>query len=212
MMVTGNGVDLNVDDANLGSVILAGAGGLFVGNEGPNEATPEPAKNLWDQIHQEFQYFGELHRLISSHPNVVPISITSLSLTRTQTVYPQPPSPTASTAGEPPSIPTRAVTPSPSLPEHRPPPSGYIPRSQAFNHDSSPLNGPEATNDLSPPLPGQALTFAPKPSGSRKEKGKPALKPQPLQLSTLSKKLVSHAGKSSVPKRGWEELLISFQE
>ncbi|KIO27436.1 hypothetical protein M407DRAFT_23362 [Tulasnella calospora MUT 4182] len=39
MMVTGNGVNLNVDDANLGEIVLAGAGGLFVGAEGPDEAT-----------------------------------------------------------------------------------------------------------------------------------------------------------------------------
>ncbi|KAG8917751.1 hypothetical protein FRC01_002227 [Tulasnella sp. 417] len=63
MMVTGNGVNLNVDDANLGEALLAGAGGLFVGTGGPDEETPEPAKNLWEQIQQEFPYF-ELHQLI----------------------------------------------------------------------------------------------------------------------------------------------------
>lgn len=47
MMVTGNGVNLNVDDANIGEAVLAGAGELFVGAGGPDEATPEPARNLW---------------------------------------------------------------------------------------------------------------------------------------------------------------------
>ncbi|KAG9023022.1 hypothetical protein FS837_006039 [Tulasnella sp. UAMH 9824] len=203
MMVTGNGVELNVDDANLGEAVLSGAGGLFVGAGGPDEDTSEPAKNLWDQILQEFPYFGELHRLISSRPNVIPISITSLGPTGTQTVYPQPPSPTATTTGEPPSVPTPAITQTSFLSDDIPPPSGYLPPSQALDRDSS-----------SPP-PGSATPLpipAPKPSSNRKEKGKKALKPQPPQPSTLSKKLVSHAGKSSGPKRGWEEALISLQE
>ncbi|KAG8917862.1 hypothetical protein FRC00_013132 [Tulasnella sp. 408] len=211
MMVTGNGVNLNVDDANLGEVVRASAGGLFVGAKGPDEATPEPAKNLWDQIHQEFQYFGELHRLISSRPNVIPISITSLGPTGTQTVHPQPPSPTTTTAGKPPSVPTPAVTQSPFLSDDIPPPSGYLPHSQPSDYDSSPPNGPEPTNN--PTGPATPLSVpAPKPSSNRKEKGKKALKPQPPQPSTLSTKLVSHAGKSSGPKRGWEEALISLQE
>ncbi|KIO26185.1 hypothetical protein M407DRAFT_24519 [Tulasnella calospora MUT 4182] len=211
MMVTGNGVNLNVDDANLGEVVLAGAGGLFVGAGGPDEATPEPAKNLWDQINQEFQYFGELHRLISSRPNVIPISITTLGPAGTQTVYPQPPSSTATTTGQPPSIPTPSVTQSTFVSDVRPPPSGYLPNSQASDRDPSPPNGLEATNNSSPPPPGPATPLpvpAPKPSSNRKK----ALKPQPPQPSTLSKKLVSHVGKSSGPKRGWEEALISFQE
>ncbi|KAF9787449.1 hypothetical protein BJ322DRAFT_723306 [Thelephora terrestris] len=43
--------------------------------DGPDETTPEYAMNLWEEIHQEFPWFGALHRILSSRPNIVPPAI-----------------------------------------------------------------------------------------------------------------------------------------
>ncbi|KAG6818436.1 hypothetical protein H0H93_004995 [Arthromyces matolae] len=49
----------------------------YVPPEGPNENTTFEAKNIWDEIKLEFEFFPRLHGLLSTRPNVTPIAVTT---------------------------------------------------------------------------------------------------------------------------------------
>ncbi|KAF9521502.1 hypothetical protein CPB83DRAFT_778620, partial [Crepidotus variabilis] len=50
---------------------------FYIPPEGPSAGTSSHAKNLWETIVAEFPYFSQLHRLLSSRPNIMPIVITT---------------------------------------------------------------------------------------------------------------------------------------
>lgn len=98
----------------VGSVNEGGAihNECLVPADGPDGATPEHAVNLWsefivgmqiisifiyhttEEIHEEFPWFGALHRILSSRPNVVPPAIvTGVGPTGREIVYNNPPPP-----------------------------------------------------------------------------------------------------------------------
>ncbi|KAJ7184067.1 hypothetical protein C8R46DRAFT_882667 [Mycena filopes] len=49
----------------------------YIPTEGPHHDTPEAAKNLWALITKDFPFFAELHKFLSTRPNVVPPVITT---------------------------------------------------------------------------------------------------------------------------------------
>ncbi|KAJ7259051.1 hypothetical protein C8J57DRAFT_1340749 [Mycena rebaudengoi] len=51
----------------------------YIPSNGPDTTTTEEAKNLWDEITNEFPFFPTFHRLVSTRPNVnPPVIITGL--------------------------------------------------------------------------------------------------------------------------------------
>ncbi|KAG8905570.1 hypothetical protein FRC01_008306 [Tulasnella sp. 417] len=97
MTVTGGGLSLeSVDDDQLADALeeAAGVSRLYVPPEGPSQDTSSEARNLWEEINNQFPFFAELHRLIGTRPNMIPISITTGTGPRgSTTIHPQPPSP-----------------------------------------------------------------------------------------------------------------------
>ncbi|KAE9406842.1 hypothetical protein BT96DRAFT_987109, partial [Gymnopus androsaceus JB14] len=66
---------------------------FYIGVNGPDEDTPEEAKNLWNAIVKRFPFFPRLHALFSALPNVNPPAITTgFGPNGRSTVYYQPPS------------------------------------------------------------------------------------------------------------------------
>ncbi|KIM68061.1 hypothetical protein SCLCIDRAFT_999323 [Scleroderma citrinum Foug A] len=49
----------------------------FIEAGGPNESTPEEAKNIWDDIVSQFPFFPDLHRIWATKPNKNPIAVTT---------------------------------------------------------------------------------------------------------------------------------------
>ncbi|KAJ6447637.1 hypothetical protein DFH09DRAFT_1386296, partial [Mycena vulgaris] len=74
LRVTGGGVGAPEDSgADGGHQYLD----YYIPEDGPHHDTPVAAVNLWEQLNQEFPYFSELHKFLSTRPNVVPPLITT---------------------------------------------------------------------------------------------------------------------------------------
>ncbi|KAJ7036203.1 hypothetical protein C8F04DRAFT_1258313 [Mycena alexandri] len=43
----------------------------YIPHDGPHHDTPQAAKNIWEQINNDFPYFSELHKFLSTRPNIV---------------------------------------------------------------------------------------------------------------------------------------------
>ncbi|RXW12065.1 hypothetical protein EST38_g13789 [Candolleomyces aberdarensis] len=65
---------------------------FYIHANGPDENTPERAKNIWDEITATFPFFPHLHQSLGTRPNVGPIVVaTPLGPNGGQTVWLQPP-------------------------------------------------------------------------------------------------------------------------
>ncbi|KAG1729753.1 hypothetical protein EDB19DRAFT_1913186 [Suillus lakei] len=64
----------------------------YIPTSGPDDSTPKHIKSIWDEIVLKFVYFPELHRMLSSRPNVTPIVITTGVPAGRKTVHYQAPS------------------------------------------------------------------------------------------------------------------------
>ncbi|KAG6906381.1 hypothetical protein DXG01_014196 [Tephrocybe rancida] len=49
----------------------------YIPAEGPNETTTAEAKNIWDKIQEQFEFFPRLHQILSTCPNITPIAVTT---------------------------------------------------------------------------------------------------------------------------------------
>ncbi|KAG1717777.1 hypothetical protein EDB19DRAFT_1839214 [Suillus lakei] len=49
----------------------------YIPMSGPHDSTLKHVKSIWDEIVSKFPYFPELHHMLSTHPNVTPIVITT---------------------------------------------------------------------------------------------------------------------------------------
>ncbi|KAG1790148.1 hypothetical protein EV424DRAFT_1619190 [Suillus variegatus] len=49
----------------------------YVPTSGPDDSTPMNIKSIWDEIVSKFPFFPDLHRMLSTRPNVTPIVITT---------------------------------------------------------------------------------------------------------------------------------------
>ncbi|KIK34680.1 hypothetical protein CY34DRAFT_17552 [Suillus luteus UH-Slu-Lm8-n1] len=49
----------------------------YIPTSGPDNSTPMNIKSIWDEIVSKFPFFLDLHRMLSTHPNVTPIVITT---------------------------------------------------------------------------------------------------------------------------------------
>ncbi|KAF8156973.1 hypothetical protein B0H34DRAFT_711425 [Crassisporium funariophilum] len=49
----------------------------YIPANGPDESTTDRARNLWDQINEEFPFFPVLHRLLCTRPNFNPPAVTT---------------------------------------------------------------------------------------------------------------------------------------
>ncbi|KAG6809091.1 hypothetical protein H0H93_016119, partial [Arthromyces matolae] len=88
LRVTGGGLDDGEKDAEG----TAAAQSFYISSNGPDEDTPEQAKNLWDIIVRDFEFFPRLHNLYAARPNVVPIAITTgVGPRGSETIWVQPP-------------------------------------------------------------------------------------------------------------------------
>ncbi|KAG1735302.1 uncharacterized protein EDB91DRAFT_1250517 [Suillus paluster] len=50
---------------------------FYIGADGPDTNSSEEAKNLWDQIKNDFPFFPDLHHIFAARPNITPIAITT---------------------------------------------------------------------------------------------------------------------------------------
>ncbi|KAJ7037114.1 hypothetical protein C8F04DRAFT_953193, partial [Mycena alexandri] len=71
---TGGGVGAPEDDEGTGVHHYLD---YYIPHDGPHHDTPVAAVNLWEQINKDFPYFSELHKFLSTRPNVVPPVITT---------------------------------------------------------------------------------------------------------------------------------------
>ncbi|KAF8577568.1 hypothetical protein K439DRAFT_1364479, partial [Ramaria rubella] len=71
---TGGGIGdtENIDEDEMGEQLW-----FYMPADGPDDHTSEEARNLWEQITKEFEFFPALHALMATWPNVTPISITT---------------------------------------------------------------------------------------------------------------------------------------
>lgn len=49
----------------------------YIPPDGPDATTNIEARNIWDEIQNEFTFFSTLHRFLSTCPNVTPIAVTT---------------------------------------------------------------------------------------------------------------------------------------
>ncbi|KAH7918100.1 hypothetical protein BV22DRAFT_1051964 [Leucogyrophana mollusca] len=66
---------------------------FYIGADGPDDNTPNDAKNIWEKIKRDFVFFLELHRIFAARPNVTPIAVTTgIGPDGKKTLHMQPPS------------------------------------------------------------------------------------------------------------------------
>ncbi|KAG8911345.1 hypothetical protein FRC01_005761 [Tulasnella sp. 417] len=220
MIATGGGLK-NLRDEQLVDALqkVSGTSPLYVPPEGPTEDTTEEGRNLWEEINKKFIFFGRLHSLVATRPNMNPISITTgAGPLGSTTIHPQPPSPgvyatqTGSSDGwdgfsnhaysfsgpDPFSVPGSDFI---NQLDGRFPPLANISTQAAVPTTlSSPASLPASQHAPATPAPNQAPA-----------KGK-AFKPQPPKVSTLSEAIIKKAAKRKSEKKGVEEVLISIHK
>ncbi|KAG6904569.1 hypothetical protein DXG01_009009 [Tephrocybe rancida] len=49
----------------------------YIPPEGPDQSATVEAQNIWDEINKDFPFFPNLHRFLSTRPNVTPIAVTT---------------------------------------------------------------------------------------------------------------------------------------
>ncbi|KIO22286.1 hypothetical protein M407DRAFT_28160 [Tulasnella calospora MUT 4182] len=224
MIATGGGLK-NLRDEQLVEALqkVSGTSALYVPPEGPTEDTTEEGRNLWEDINKKFIFFGRLHSLVATRPNMNPISITTgagpLGAT---TIHPQPPSPGAYASG------TGSSDGWDGLSDHVYAFSGTDPFSVPGSDFLGQLSGsfpapglPSLANISTPAIPAtlsspvslptsQHAPAAPAPSQAP-AKGK-VFKPQPPKASTLSEAVIKKAAKRKSEKKGLEEVLIHIHK
>ncbi|KAJ7113279.1 hypothetical protein C8R43DRAFT_961647 [Mycena crocata] len=182
----------------------------YIPAEGPDATTTVQAKNLWDEIMNDFPFFATFHRLVSTRPNVnPPVIITGVGPNGRRITHMQAPS-TASYGPFPdhlidPALPGPAAT-SP------PPPPPQTPRSVR----SASLISWEATPQKSHHSP-----RSPRPlRASDKENLRPAtekkvkVKVKAESSPNLSQAIIAaRASVNKIPaKRSFEEMLVGIHE
>ncbi|KAG2122243.1 hypothetical protein DEU56DRAFT_746050, partial [Suillus clintonianus] len=50
---------------------------FYIGANGPDATSTEEAKNLWEEIKNDFPFFADLHQIFAARPNVTPIAVTT---------------------------------------------------------------------------------------------------------------------------------------
>ncbi|KAH6871176.1 hypothetical protein BKA70DRAFT_1241941 [Coprinopsis sp. MPI-PUGE-AT-0042] len=132
LCVTGGGL---TDD--LGSNVQNGVVIDRVTAAGPNETTPPSARNLWDQIRQEWPLFPAFHQHLGSRPNVSPVVITTaLGPNGQETVWLQRHQSTAPSPSQLPAAPSSSSTSATNVPSHDSQ-SGLASGNRAFATDLS---------------------------------------------------------------------------
>ncbi|KAL4070612.1 hypothetical protein J3A83DRAFT_4526360 [Scleroderma citrinum] len=72
LTITGEGIDPDSEDGTDLQTFR-----YFIEAGGPNESTPEQAKNIWDDIVSQFPFFPDLHHIWATKPNKNPIAVTT---------------------------------------------------------------------------------------------------------------------------------------
>lgn len=72
LTITGEGIDPDSEDGADSQTCS-----YFIEAGGPDENTPEQAKNIWDDIISQFPFFPDLHRIWATKPNKNPIAVTT---------------------------------------------------------------------------------------------------------------------------------------
>ncbi|KAG8957815.1 hypothetical protein FRC05_009568 [Tulasnella sp. 425] len=231
MIATGGGLK-NLRDEQLLEALhkVSGTSPLYVPPEGPTEETTDEGRNLWEDINKKFIFFGRLHSLVATRPNMNPISITTgAGPLGSTTLHPQPPSPDAYVTGTGsskgwdglsnsdfaysfPGADPFSVTGSDFLNQlggSFPPPSGL----PALSNTSTQVTQSAISSSLSTPasLPTSQLAPAAPASSQASAKGK-VFKPQPPKVSSLSEAVIKKAAKRKSEKKGLEEVLISIHK
>ncbi|KDQ17749.1 hypothetical protein BOTBODRAFT_646914 [Botryobasidium botryosum FD-172 SS1] len=100
----------------------------YIPAAGPQDDTPQEAKNLWDKIIQEFEFFPRLHNLMCARPNVIPICLsTGVGPKGKETVFIQPRNPDLAGNGtSPEKLSSDAPASSPSKPGRAPKESTFL--------------------------------------------------------------------------------------
>ncbi|KAF8882601.1 hypothetical protein CPB84DRAFT_1790749 [Gymnopilus junonius] len=73
--VTGGGIGGNDEDPAQ-SESQEDSVSYFIG-DGPDDATPSKARNIWEKINRTFPFFAEMHRYLCGHPNAIPPLVTT---------------------------------------------------------------------------------------------------------------------------------------
>ncbi|KAG5649379.1 hypothetical protein H0H81_004193 [Sphagnurus paluster] len=121
LIETGGGIR-NEPDENSGGDSAESTLSFYIYSDGPNDETPDFARNLWDAIIAEFPFFPVLHRMFGARPNVVPILVsTGVGPNGGQTIWYQPPDdsvidPALRSSPQPITPPNLLQTPIPSSP------------------------------------------------------------------------------------------------
>ncbi|KAF7984965.1 hypothetical protein HWV62_9911 [Athelia sp. TMB] len=76
LQVTGGGIDNPAED-EADQDIPDQFMDFYIGAAGPNDETPDHAKNLWANIESDFPFFPQLHAIIGSRPNHIPPAVTT---------------------------------------------------------------------------------------------------------------------------------------
>ncbi|KAF8900242.1 hypothetical protein CPB84DRAFT_1847304 [Gymnopilus junonius] len=74
--VTGGGIGGNDEDPAQ-SESQEDSVSYFIGADGPDDATPSKARNIWEKINRTFPFFAEMHRYLCSRPNAIPPLVTT---------------------------------------------------------------------------------------------------------------------------------------
>ncbi|KAF8868477.1 hypothetical protein CPB84DRAFT_1969532 [Gymnopilus junonius] len=74
--VTGGGIGGNDEDPAQ-SESQEDSVSYFIGADGPDDATPSKARNIWEKINRTFPFFAEMHRYLCGHPNAIPPLVTT---------------------------------------------------------------------------------------------------------------------------------------
>ncbi|KAJ7238943.1 hypothetical protein C8J57DRAFT_1478547 [Mycena rebaudengoi] len=172
----------------------------YIPCNGPDETTTTEAKNLWDEIMNEFPFFATFHRLVSTRPNVnPPVIITGVGPGGRRITHIQPPS---APSHEP--FPDHLIDP--SLHGRVATPLLQSPRSV---RSGTPISW-EATPTKSARRPLQILDKENKPPQTEKKKNKVKMESSPNLSHAI---LAARASVSKVPaKRSFEEMLVSMHE
>lgn len=189
--------------------------------DGPDGATPEHAVNLWsecnsgtqivfilvnhivEKIHEAFPWFGALHRILSSRPNIVPPAIvTGVGPAGREIIYNTPPPPSQE---HDPNIDPALYALGHNSPPGTPPPSqrrtSTRSRRSIQNWDPTPLFTQPGVSSQPPP-PSRSATPASLPSSQR---AATPSSPQSKFAAVMAK--AKENVKTRPPKRQLEDLL-----